>query len=388
MVSVFKILFFLYLCIFPFGQLGRIEISPHIPLHLADIVVGITATLGTIALARGVFKLPTFSPLFIAFLALVWLSLLVNMNTVWPDQFLVGSFYAARLCAYFVFYAVIWNLCKREYLQGKFPGLMQVVGGLVVLFGFVQYFFLPDLGVLAQYGWDPHVWRLAGTFLDTGFVGILIVFFLLLNFSKIWPSQDTGSGKSDWTNIALVGFGVVALALTYSRASYLAYFAGILAIYIVRRNIKWFLCAFFALLILLPLLPNSRGEGVNLSRTSTVVYRVNNYKRAVDIIKENPAFGVGYNLYRYTQEETDSHGASGVDSSLLFILATTGVAGFMIFVQLVYKIFRFSYIQRSKVLGLALFSSLIALGVHSFFDNSLFYPWVLGWILILFAGAE
>ena len=250
----------------------------------------------------------------------------------------------------------------------------------VILFGYFQYIFFPDLGILSEFGWDPHLFRLAGTFLDTGFTGILIVLFTVVLFSRIWNRVER--------NFPLFPFGLVALAVTYSRASYLAYIIASLVFYIVRRKLLWVIGVVLTLAVLILLLPKPEIESVNLARTSTITYRVNNYKRALEVIGQNPVFGVGYNLYRYTQDDPGSHGASGADSSLLLLLATTGIAGFLVFLQLVLKITLDAWLKRNTQMGIALLASLGAVGAHSFFDNSLFYPWVLGWLLILLATQD
>jgi hypothetical protein len=78
----------------------------------------------------------------------------------------------------------------------------------------------------------------------------------------------------------------------------------------------------------------------------------------------------------------ESHACSGSDSSLLFILTTTGIIGFMAFA---FSIFRIrGFIQHSSNY-LLLAVSFIALLVHSLFSNSMFYPWIMGWMVILLA---
>ena len=73
---------------------------------------------------------------------------------------------------------------------------------------------------------------------------------------------------------------------------------------------------------------------------------------------------------------------SGSDSSLLFVFATTGIVGLMIFLYAGRVMF--SSTGRA-VYGIAFVSSLVAVLIHSLFLNSLFYPWVMGWMGILLA---
>lgn len=388
MSTIISWLFFSYLSIFPFGQLGRVEFANDITLHLIDIVSGLFGVVGLYGLAKGILKTPPLSRHFFLFFAVASFSLLVNLQNVKLDQFFVGFLYLLRLAAYFFFYASLWNLFRESIWQERLPKLLLVVGIVTAALGYLQYFFIPDLRSLTEYGWDPHLYRLAGTFLDTGFMGVILAMFALLVVAKIWGLQFTQFKKSREGKYLLPFFLilVVGLALTYSRASYLAYLAGVAVIYIVRRNIIWLVFSTLALFLVIPFLPRPEGEGVRLERTSTIAHRVNSYGRSLEVVREYPLFGVGYNLYRYTQTDISLHGASGVDSSLLLVLATTGVTGFFVFSQLIWQVFVYAWSQRRNVLGLMLVSSLGVVFIDSFFDNSLFYPWVLGWLFILLAA--
>ena len=75
-----------------------------------------------------------------------------------------------------------------------------------------------------------------------------------------------------------------------------------------------------------------------------------------------------------------SHACSGSDSSLLFILATTGVVGFLIFLRLVINV---AGSLNGSFEDIIFVASSTALLVHSLFSNSLFYPWIMGYMIIL-----
>jgi hypothetical protein len=62
------------------------------------------------------------------------------------------------------------------------------------------------------------------------------------------------------------------------------------------------------------------------------------------------------------------------------VLATTGILGFLIFANLIQKL----VVDLAKnTYGLTFLSCLVALLIHSLFVNSLFYPWVMGWMGLL-----
>lgn len=102
------------------------------------------------------------------------------------------------------------------------------------------------------------------------------------------------------------------------------------------------------------LLPKSLpSEGVNLVRTASVNSRLVAYQEATEIFLNQPVIGVGFNMYRYSQHEKGflkengnaqswltNHSGAGVPNSYLFVLATTGLTGF---IALVYGLGRSSY---------------------------------------------
>jgi O-antigen ligase len=68
----------------------------------------------------------------------------------------------------------------------------------------------------------------------------------------------------------------------------------------------------------------------------------------------------------------------------LFILATTGIVGGLAFLFLLFRIL-FLCIKRKKqtAFSLAVYASFIGVLVSAFFNNSLFYVFILEWILLM-----
>lgn len=379
-----RLLIFAFLAVFPFGQLGRLEIAPTVNLHLLDIFAGMVG----LAWLLGARKLPKqlpFRPM-IVFGVVASFSLIVGANWVTAPQALVGGLYLLRWFTYTLFLLAVAQYTSQFGQQKKLLDTLLLVGAAVAAGGVVQYFLFPDIRPLALAGWDPHYYRLVGTFLDAGFVGILLVFFTLLALSRVETRRRVGWGKQ----LILPAFGVITVAMTFSRASYLALVVGLLAFYIVRRNV-WIVGGALALLVLtVAVLPRPGGEGVNLARTTTVIKRLSNYQQSAQTAAQSPLFGVGFNLYRYRKAAAESqdlsHAGAGSDSSILFVAATTGIVGLIAFLNLWGKILQSAWSRRKSNTGLVLLTSSAALLAHSTFDNSLFYPWVLGWMWILVAS--
>ncbi len=112
------------------------------------------------------------------------------------------------------------------------------------------------------------------------------------------------------------------------------------------------------------------------------------------IAKNNFWLGVGFNAFRFTQRDygfislddwQNTNAGAGTDNSFLFVLATTGIFGLIFFVYFWLKASWLSFKIKDNTSGRILFSSLILIVLSSMAVNSLFYPWILIWLLILMA---
>lgn len=316
---------------------------------------------------------PLVKPVF-GFLLVGLISLSLAYFRYGSNAFFVGLFYWLRWSVYTLSFVPFLRLSEIINLKKYLLGLGLLTAGT----GIIQYLVHPDITGLTISEWDPHYFRVVGTLLDPGYLGIILIFTLIV-FSFL-PIRKL---LYKWL------FVYLPFAFTYSRSSFLAYTAGMAGVAYFKNSRKFFLVTFLLLLVTLPLLPRvTSGEGVKLERTSSIFARINSWKNTLTIFTKYPVFGVGFNTYRYAQKEfgfidnskwLKSHAGAGADSSLLFVAATTGSLGLVIFLIYLYQLFRLP----SNILK----SSLIALFLHSAFLNSLFYPFILVWIAILTADA-
>lgn len=313
-----KYLFWLLLILFPFGQFFR-------SYHLNDLVVGVIGTVGVVRGVREKNKLIIPLAVFAGLMALT------------------NSVYAGRWLAYAGLYFFTKNFIEKRHLM--------ILSLAIAVIGVLQYIFLPDVSFLAAAGWDDHYYRLTFPFLDPGFTGIILTLGLFVIFDQF--------GK-----FALF---FLALLLTYSRASYLAYLVGFGAISFYKKSVKIFLLAALVLIIGIFLLPRSFGEGTKLVRENSVWARVHNWQETVQLWRTAPVFGVGMNEYQ------------GKDSSLLMVLATTGLTGLIIYFWVVREVWG---VGKKNMIFKA---SFLAVFVHSWFNNTLFYPFVMEWLWLLLA---
>lgn len=379
--SLKSIFLFLFLVVFPFGQIVRFKFNVlgiSVPLLPIDIVVGCAAIY---SLVRRLPR-PKILKYVLNFLWIAGFSFLFSVFIFKTPYLVYGLFYLVRLTAYVFFFVYVWNFVKdrvtnRSLLTNSLLG----VSIASALFGWVQFFMIPDIKAFFVYGWDIHLFRLVGTFLDPTFLGLIIVFGLVLSINRFIDSRNKKI-------LFVILFLLISLAFTYSRASYLAFFAAALLIGYREKLLKKILLVIFGLTVLIFLLPTAKNHSIELFRSFSVLARIDNYKNTLHISSKSPLFGIGYDnmciaYQKYIGiQDFSSHACSGSDSSLLFILATTGIVGLLIFISTALNI--------TKTIGESgegkIFKGcLLALFVHSIFSNSIFFPWIMGYMFILLA---
>lgn len=376
-----RVLVFLYLAFFPFGQLPKLLFQllgfPVFvsPLDLIALLLGFSfvfyANQGQIYSKN--------RPLFFLISTLIfsWVagSLAFGFNPFFPSLL-----YLIRLISYLLIFLVVQQLVINRIIK---PALLAkgliLVGICVAFFGVLQFSILPDLRNLHLLGWDDHYYRLTSTFLDPAYAGIILVLtILMLLFTTLFNESTLKK--------PLIIVLMILLALTYSRASYLSLSIVVIFLFGRIKFAKWLVLLGAAVLFLLLVIPNAGGEGVNLLRTNSIFLRIGNYYQSIKIFEFSPVFGVGYNniceakKLLFSVATGGENACSGLDNSFLFLLATTGIAGFFALINFLQSLWGKS--------NLFFKMSLLAIGTHALFSNTLVYPFVLFWIAALFALRE
>jgi len=366
-----NIFIFLFLAVFPFGQIVRIGIIQPI-----DLIVGLAAFYTIVKRLKAPISIKYFG-LFVLFASFSWI---YSFFIFHQFELMYGLLYLIRLAGYYFFGIYVWNFTKKSLKNDKLLiNCLIGVSTVSAIFGWIQYFTFPDLKALFIYGWDMHLFRIFGTFLDPTFLSLIIVFGLLLSI-HLWID------KWNWKYFFITVFLLISLAFTYSRAGYMAFAAGIVVIIYFKRRFKNLMFLIGGLAILALLLPTSKNNSIELFRTFSAVARIDNYKTTLQIFSKSPIFGVGYNnmciaYQKYIGVQPfSSHACSGSDSSLLLILTTMGVVGFLAFIFSISRIVR--SLKRDSYF-IILTSCFFALLVHSLFSNSMFYSWIMGYFIIL-----
>ena len=375
-----------------FGQLLRLPLwRTDVNLYLSDIlIVCIFGWFMYVVIRQKIkiWKHPLLLPL-LTFLGVISLSWLVNFRLTSLDQFIVSVMYLFRWTLYtsLVFTVSYLVYARTEVKQTLYRTLLALIVGFGVL-GVLQYWFMADFHWLQYWGWDPHLHRLASTWLDPGYAGLVLVFGLLM-IAPVFKQRIQYS----WFQVVFIWL-IVCLGLTFSRASYLSLMTGVVILSLVLRSWRILVLYAISLLLVVLLIPKPAGEGVNLARTSTVNFRVQNWQEALRVIEDYPLTGVGFNRYRYVRTDyvvdvpadwQSSHSGAGVDNSWLFIMATTGFIGFVAYgfywLQVIMHLDLLSIPKGNveKLSDLVRYADQIAIGVlaawgvHAYFHNSLFY---------------
>lgn len=333
-------------------------------------------------------KLPdTFFPA-VCFIALGFGSLLLNSGNMTTPTFAESSFYGIRWASMYFLSVMVFNRPRKLYLQMLF-----VFATILAIAGFIQLKYVPDFTSFEDLGWDPHQNRLLSTWFDPNFVGGFFAFILPVSIGYALKEKS----KKILPVIAIIA---IALFLTYSRSSYLALLTGII-IFGFLRDFRIIIVSGVLAATLLTVSPQAQQrvgdlvDSINSVFTETYTLpdpsarlRFQTWEQAWNLFLTAPIFGHGYNAYaeasfeNKTLKDSNVHSANGSDSSLLNILATTGLAGFIPYISVYILLARRTFKNRKDPISLGFFAGLCGLFVHSVFLNSLLFPLIMApfWI--------
>lgn len=351
------------------GQLIKLPLGSG-GVSLLDGVILFLCLLGLVNLKFKLIKPPTFIKAALVFIVIAVLSLIMTPLKLTFPEYINSFLYTVRFSSFIL---LGWLIYSKAFpgLKKNLPHIFSVSGIILSILGLLQLLIVPDLGFLTKYGWDPHFFRIASTFLDPNFLGSFLVLTLLITPNKYF-------------------FALVYLALmgTFSRGSYLAFLTSFLALSLFNKSIKSVILTLLLFLgLMIGFFSYQRLVAMprNIDRNQSAEFRLNTWTQGWQLFQMNPVLGVGFNSYRLAidqyhlgQEQfLKSHGATTNDSSLLFVLATTGILGFTAYIFFLVSLFiNGNIILRVGLLGLI---------AQSFFANTLFYPPLLCWLALIAA---
>jgi O-antigen ligase len=314
------------------GQLVRLPIfGEDSALLLNDLVIPMLAVVWVVrGLLKKTIQLPRMS-LWLPLGGLVLTMLiagLINYSSYDQREWVSGMFYLIRWVEYALLLFIIFDLSRTTRQQQRILSWTIASAVIVAGLGFIQLKVFPDFTSMVPQGWDPHIGRLLSTWFDPNFLGGWLAMFagISLALALVRPTKNLGW----WTIFLIIA---IAEVLTFSRSGYLGFLTAVVVVTSVRSRALLFLGAIvaFSTVLLVPRV-QERVLGIR-SVDQTAQFRIVSWNNALDIVSDHPWFGVGYNHYKYVQEQRgfvdtiSEHSASGSDSSLLTILVTTGVVG-------------------------------------------------------------
>lgn len=353
------------------GQIARINLGEGVQFYLLEVFVSIHVI---ILLRHAEFSFLQKSRL--VRIGILWFGYVVALFLItawgkeWSDN-LRSGLYIARIGIFALYAVLLGTIDTQQQVVKRIWNALSLVVPVICL---LQYVFLPDLRFLQQFGWDPHMYRAVGVFLDPPIVGALLA---TLFISALYEKRK----------VALI-LNYMAVVFLYSRSTYLAVFL-VIILYLFRRK-KWALTAiwvvFFSISVWLApkTIPRySQLESAKIERVSTVLSRRVEIEAGIRAWMSQPIFGIGFNRvaeYKahhpelYGKEISVSHAASAFHSFWVTQLATTGIMGLILLV--------YWYVLIIKRSELWLYMFLI-LGLIGLLDNVLFHPFVLTLLLLV-----
>ncbi len=389
-----KILF-IFICFGLFiNQAGRIDLGNNIAFTVLDISVSVFLlyTLLVIKKNNQVKSKDLFRRPFLIFILLALISLLANIFRYTWQQDLISGLYLIR----FVIYCLMYKAIQIQFVKSKqFVVISLVTTSIALLIaGLMQYFFYSNLRNLYYLGWDDHLYRLFSTFFDPNFAGsfmVLMFLFICMLFSRSLKKHN----KISILLVFLLLTGLLEIFLFLKKCTDNVICLFIRLSFLLKKTKYVLLIILTIIFIYFIVAPSSTVENTNFLRSASSLARLKSEQTVIQVIIKNPVLGVGFDAYRYAQVQygyrtllgaQTSHADSGTDSSLLFVFATTGVFGFIAYIFLQYRILKILYSefkQKKSVFSILLIASLCGLYIDSFFINSLFYPSILLWMMIL-----
>lgn len=317
---------------------------------------------------------------------------------VQADAELLSLLYNLRFLIFFMYAALLARLFDLRTLLRRSLTIVLSVGGLVALFGVVQYVALPD-DLLTRFGYSrengvlpaffidnkPDLERVMSTVRDPNSLGSY-----LLIIGSLFVALLTRSRQTKWRVIAAVGLGLslACLLLTFSRSAWLGALAATLVFvgaYAYRQ--QWHksmrhrtilsLCLVLASISVITVVATKESYFVQNvifhADKSTVLedpneLRVRFWQEAVVDSQAQP-FGHGLGTAGLASIRNTEQGTVLTENYYLQILYEVGVVGLVLFLVILvfvgYLLLR-TFMTRDSLFALALFAACVGLLLANF----------------------
>lgn len=379
-ITLSKLLLFLIALLATFGQFARLSTMAG-AVNWYELVMLLMIIYSFIKYRGSWWSLLKTKTYWLLFIWVAWIlaSTIFNSFNLNNIALLInGGAYLARTILYLGFAGNLLVLIEKKEVTVQFLqwGLIASLT-IQMIIGLGQYLFYPDTRILFYLGWDDHLSRAFGTLFDPGFFGLIMVLGVLICAHLLQT-------KYRRYLVALLAMFMLALAVSFSRASYVALTVGVLIFGVRATQRRWWLLIPLLLFTLLLVPKDGGGEGQKLLRTQSVAERTEIAQRHLDqfpwqqwLVGRGWYYQTVLNYHHDSNEDNIPQHSQAVDNIYLHIFLSTGAVGALIsLVTLGYIL----WITGKDGLISASWSSVLA---HSFFSTALFYPWVMLTLAIL-----
>ena len=387
------------------GNLGRIPAfstgEREVPILLNDLLVAMLLVAGAVrAIHVRSLRLDSVALLSLAFAAIGGGSTLWSIPRFGLTGFevAVSLGYLARWLFYFGLYVVFINVLKTADIEPIWRTLENLLL-VFAAFGILQALLLPNFAQIVYpssrvaFDWDAQGHRLVSTWLDPVFAGAFIMLGLLIEVAQI----SVGTRIAAWKPTLLT----VAMVLTASRAAVLATAVGglviLAAVGLSKRLLRFGTGLTLLAVGAIPLVLWFTGLFNKLQVDGSAMKRFISWARALHVFVEHPVIGIGFNAWGFVQER---YGyvrlyafTYALDGGLIFIALMTGMVGLVVYIAMLLvtmkrarRIWRASTSSlEHKGLAIGIAAGTVALVVDGLFGNSLFLPFLMEIMWLLWA---
>lgn len=374
------------------GQLGRVPLANQGGGVLLSDIANVVVILYAMSFPRTCLpagRRRESTPVFIApFLIWSLFILLLHIGSLSGSDLLISLSYWMRLATSLALLPAFFALFSYQDNKKLLKPLMLMLVGALVILGYAQLLIYPSMQSSLS-GWDPHIFRMFGTWLDPNFFGAFLAMTL--------PYILLLLRKSRWMAWCVPISILIAILLTQSRSTFIALLIAIMmcgCIALLRSQLSLVAKRVLALAMILGVASialgvtvlGDRAENIFLhdptialrSDAYTVVWR--------NLVEPNIFLGVGYNAYQFAAKDAgiignfSIHSRAGSDSSILTLLVITGIIGLTLFlapicIAVAYHVRRF--LVGKQLYSLCFVWASVVLLIQSQFTNSLLYSHIL-----------
>lgn len=399
-----------YIVIFCYIVLGNamtFNLGNRLPVKVAELI-SIVLIFTLLLKKEEKFKISNFNFKLLIWLLIGFVSLLINTIrfSYSIGSMLYGLLYSVRIIHLMLLCSLIKEYFKENKIEIKkiFDFIINCYI-VVCIIGFVQLIFFPkaydfyeifyNLGVYFPNA-DPHVGRLISTYFDPNYLAACLLIPTIITLIY-W---DKYNEKKYFIKFLIISLTII---LTVSRSGLLGYVITVFLFTLsglkleqgkLKYNKKTIILFLSIMIMFVISLKSGNVRVVNRITNSvsdkSTYYRFDNWEYSMDIIKDNSLIGVGYNLIgTYSDVNLDiKRGESvkyGSDSSLLLIMMTTGIIGFIYFAIITLKyIIKNIRLRKKDIVYLISPIILISALICCNFNNVLFYTlWMFPVLLII-----